>query len=132
MSRNKKQYVDRYASAIVNDRFGTVFDSMCKSDSYKRLGLGARHFYTLCRVQAQSKEGRACLYKHGEDYDRMYTERDFVFPAAHLKEYGIDRSNAHRYFDELEAAGFIVKKEQNKFMKKVNVYSFSDRWKDSG
>ena len=33
--------------------------------------------------------------------------------------------------EELENAGFLTKKEKNKHMKKVNVYSFSDRWKNS-
>ena len=36
-----------------------------------------------------------------------------------------------KYFKELENAGFLTKKEKNKHMKKVNVYSFSDRWKNS-
>lgn len=129
--QKKPQYKDCFASAGEKDYFGTIYDGMCKSTAYQSLGIGARHFYTLCRVQARSTHGKACLYKHGDEYGIQYNEHDFVFPAKHLEMYGIDRSNASRYFKELEAAGFITKKEKNKHIKKVNVYSFSDRWKDT-
>jgi len=132
MSRAKKpKYRDVYASIGSKDYFGTIYDGMCRSEVYQSLSIGARHFYTLCRVQAKSSHGKSCLYKHGEEYGITYTEADFVFPASHLNMYGIDRSNACRYFKELEAAGFIEKKEKNKHMKRVNVYSFSNRWKDT-
>lgn len=130
MSRGKKpKYKDTFASVKGEDYFGTIYDGMCKSNKYKQLSLGARHFYTICRVQARSRHGKSCLYKHGDDFGIKYTENDFVFPASHLKMYGYDRSNAGKYFRELMAAGFIVKKEGNKTIKKVNVYSFSDGWK---
>lgn len=130
MGRNKKpKYRDIFASIGEKDYFGTLYDGMCKSNAYKSLSIGTKHFYTLCRVQAQSTHGKSCLYKHGKEFGIKYSENDFVFPASHLNMYGIDRSNASRYFKELEAAGFIDKKEKNKHMKKVNVYSFSSRWK---
>jgi len=127
----KQKYVDLYASVGKNDYFGTVFDGMCKSDAYKNLSLSAKHFYTLCRVQSQSKHGRQCLYKHSEESERNYNDNDFVFPSSHLKLYGIDRGNAKRYFDELIKAGFVDRKECNKVRKKMNVYSFSNRWKNT-
>ena len=127
----KQQYKDFCASAGSNDYFGTLYDGMCRSKAYQSLGIGAKHFYTLCRVQSRSKQGRACLYQHSTEYGITYTENDFVFPAEHLKMYGIDRSNANRYFGELEKAGFITKKEKNNHIKKVNVYSFSDKWKNT-
>lgn len=130
MSRGKnKKYKDTYASISGNDYFGTIYDGMCKSEKYQRLSLAARQLYTICRVQARSSIGRACLYKHSKEFGITYNENDFVFPASHLKMYGYDRSNAGKYIKELEAAGFIEKKEKNKHMKKVNVYSFSDGWK---
>lgn len=132
MSRSKKpKYKDLYASIGDKDFFGTIYDGMCRSKAYQSLSIGAKHFYTLCRVQAKSTHGKSCLYKHSEEYGITYTEHDFVFPASHLTMYGVDRSNASRYFKELEAAGFIDKKEKNKHMKKVNVYSFSNRWKNT-
>ena len=133
MSRKTTQgYRDIFASCSGDkDRFGRVYDSMCKHQNYKNLSIGAKQFYTLCRVQSASVQGKTCLYKHGEEYKITYTERDFVFPASHLKMYGIDRSNANRYFKELIEAGFIDKKESNKPIKKVNVYSFSSRWQHS-
>lgn len=130
MSKGKKQkYNDPIASISGKDYYGTIFDGMCKSNAYKRLSIGAKQFYTLCRVQSRSSHGKACLYKHGSEYGITYTENDFVFPSSHLELYGYDRSNAGKYFKELIAAGFIVKKEGNKTIKKVNVYSFSDGWK---
>lgn len=129
MARNKTKYNDIYASIGSNDKFGTLFDSMCRSKAYQSLSIGAKQFYTLCRVQAKSKQGLSCLYKHGNEYNIQYSENDFVFPASHLAIYGVNRSNANRYFNELIARGFIDKKEKNKSIKKVNVYSFSNRWK---
>lgn len=125
----KKKYKDITASAKGNDYFGTIYDGMCKSAQYKRLSIGAKQFYTICRVQSHSSHGRACLYNHGNEFGIKYTENDFVFPSSHLMMYGYDRSNAGKYFKELMAAGFIIKKEGNKALKKVNVYSFSDNWK---
>ncbi len=132
MNRSKKpKYKDLYASIGDKDFFGTIYDGMCRSKAYQSLSIGAKQLYTLCRVQSKSTHGKSCLYKHSEEYGITYTEHDFVFPASHLKMYGVDRSNANRYFNELEAAGFIDKKEKNKHMKKVNVYSFSNRWKNT-
>ena len=132
MARSKKaKYVDCYASIGNNDTFGTIYDGMCKSHAYKNLSLGAKQFYILCRVQSRSKLGRQCLYKHGAEYDRQYNDNDFVFPSSHLALYGVDRRNAKKYFDQLIKAGFIEKKESNNHRWKVNVYSFSMRWRDT-
>lgn len=129
--RKKPRYTDINASIGSNDYFGTVFDGMFQHPQFQKLTCGARLFYCYCRVQAKSEHGRSCLYQHGKEFGITYTDADFVFPAKHLEMYGYDRSNATRYFKELENAGFLTKKEKNKHMKKVNVYSFSDRWKNS-
>lgn len=130
MSRKKQKFTDCAASLGASDYFGTVFDGMCQSKAYQSLNLSARHFYTLCRVQARSPHGRACLYRHGEEFGVTYTDRDFVFPSKHLQLYGVDRGNAHKCFRKLIEAGFIEKREGNKHMKKVNVYRFSEKWKE--
>ena len=133
MNRSKKpKYKDSRASINGKDYFGTVYDGMCRSKKYRNMTIGAKHFYTLCRVQAKSTHGKACLYKHSNEYGITYNENCFVFPSSHLAMYGVDRSNACRYFKELEGAGFIKKIESNKHIKKINVYEFSDGWKDSG
>lgn len=131
MSRKRKNYVDDFASMGKNDTFGMIYEGMVLSKAYKKLPIGAKHFYTLCRVQAQSKRGKSCLWKHGQEYGITYNKNDFVFPSSHLALYGIDRANAKRYFDDLEKAGFIVKKENNKVRWRTNVYSFSDKWAKS-
>ena len=87
-------------------------------------------FYIYCRIQSQSKVAKACLYQHGKDSDMQYNyTHDFVFPAKHLAEYGIDRRNADKYFKQLVQAGFIKVIEQNDHRHKVNVYRFIDDWK---
>ena len=50
---------------------------------------------------------------------------------ACIIEYGLQRTNSQRYFKELIEKGFIEKYESNKHRKKVNVYRFSSKWKDS-
>lgn len=129
MRKKKQTYCDKMASIGEKDYYGTLFDSMCKSSQYQSLSIGARHFYTLCRVQAKSTHGTSCLHKHAQEYGRTYSEYCFVFPAKHLSMYGIDRANASRYFKELENAGFIKKVEKNNNQQKVNVYEFSCEWK---
>lgn len=131
MGRKKEKYRDYFASSKSSDYFGTIFESMCKSGAYLSLSIGAKQFYTLCRVQARSSSGRACLYAHGKEYDKQYdSERYFVFPAKHQEEYGIKRQNGNKYLKELESAGFIEKVEQNNHIHKVNVYRFSDKWQE--
>lgn len=124
-----KKCVDLYAGNGPNDRFGTVFDGMVTSEKFQSLSLGARYFYILCRVQSQSKHGKACLYKHREEYGRTYGDKCFVFPASHQRMYGVDKGNSSRYLSELTKAGFIECIENNSHMRKVNVYAFSDKWK---
>lgn len=133
MSRSKKdRYHDKLASIKSNDNFGTIFDSMCQHESYKKLSLAEKHMYTLCRVQAQSRHGRTCLYKHGEVYARKYdADKYFVFPAEHMRMYGMDRSNGGKLLKGLEEKGFIERIECNKHIQKVNVYAFSNEWMDT-
>ncbi len=133
MGKGKKpEFKDVNASINGKDFFGTIYDGMIQSKAYQELGIGAKHFYTLCRVQSQSPQGTSCLYMHGEKYKRKYDKKcDFVFPASHLEKYGIKRQNARKYFKELEAAGFITIKENNQKQKIVNVYSFSNKWKNT-
>lgn len=132
MSRRRKQtYYDRMASAGAKDHFGTLYDGMCKNRQFQALSVGARLFYVLCRVQSKSTQGTSCLYKHGKEENITFSEYDFVFPSSHLQQYGIDRSNANRYFKQLEETGFIEVKENNQHRRKINVYSFSDKWRDN-
>lgn len=130
--KRKDRFKDANASVKASDYYGTIFDSMCRSGAYQRLSVGARQFYTICRVQARSKAGRACLYAHGNEFGNTYNpDTYFVFPAKHQEAYGYDRRNGNHYLQELEKAGFIKKIESNNHIKKVNVYKFIDEWKNS-
>lgn len=131
-NRKKKKYCDINACIKPNDNFGTMFVSMCKHEAFKKLTLAERDMYMLCRVQAQDKNGRACLYNHAQEFGRQYNlEKCFTFPAKHLKEYGKDNSNARKILKKLIEKGFLEEIERNKYMQKVNVYAFSDKWKNT-
>lgn len=132
MSKKKKiQFVDTKASFGNKDYFGTVFVGMLKHSAYKKLSLAQKQFYSYCRVQSRSSEGQACLYNFSKESGIIYSKDCFVFPASHMKQYGIDRGNGSKLLKQLEAAGFIRTVENNKHRKKINVYEFSDEWKNS-
>ena len=132
MARKKKaQYSDYFASSEPNDRFGTIFESMCVNERFKKLSPVLKWFYVLCRVESRTVEGAACLYKHAQKEGTKYTCNCFVFPAKHQEKYGIDRRHGTKYFKALIDAGFIEIEENNYHRRNVNVYRFSAKWKDS-
>ena len=127
--KRKTNYLD-YSGTEKNETFGRLYGSVLKSEQYKQLSIGAKYLYCCCRAQESTKEGRQCLFQHGDENGTAYIAgRDFVFPASHLEKYGINRSNSVRWFRELENAGFITVRERNKNRRKMNVYSFSSGWK---
>lgn len=122
---------DCFAALYANDHYGTIFRSMVTSPAYNALSVGAKQFYTLCRVQAQSEEGRRCLYQQTQQTGITVEAGWFVFPAKHLTECWVDRSSASRWFKELEKRGFIECIQRGKNCFSVNVYRFSDKWKNT-
>ena len=136
MSKSKSHKYDTYIdlNACIKGKYnsyGTMFESMCESKAFQNLSASAKNLYMLCRVQAHTNKGKSCLYKHKSENGFEYNhEKDFVFPASHLIRFGVDRSNARKIFNELIKAGFLTKREENNKIHKVNVYSFSDKWKD--
>lgn len=137
MARKKqKACIDINASKAKSgekDNYGTIYVSMLKSQAFQALSVNAQRLYMICRAQTNDVKGKACLYNHNNERGTHYASpKYFVFPASHLHEYGLDRRNSAKYFTELENAGFIEKKENNKHAFKVNVYCFSDKWKNDG
>lgn len=132
MPKRKTYYDSNAAKDPEGDTYGALFASMMKDSKFQHLSWPARELYTLCRVQAQTKKGIACLAKYNLDKGKEYDiPRCFVFPATHQKEYGLNPRNTTRYFNELIKAGFIERVEANKYTREVNVYSFSPKWKGS-
>ena len=129
MARKKQYKPDIYASAGNRDTFAMIYHDLIISDAFQSLTCAEKLFYVICRVQSRSQKGRECLYKHGIEEGVKYNEHDFVFPASHMKKYGYDRSNGQKYLKALIDKGFIKRKEQNNHRYKVNVYSFTDGWK---
>ena len=129
MGRKKQHKADGNASIKKNDNFGSIYDTMCRHPAYHALSSGAKNMYTLCRVQARSEHGRRTLYKHNEQYGLNYScEECFVFPAKHMRLYGIDGGNGYKWLQQLEEHGFIKAVERNKTRREVNVYRFCTDW----
>lgn len=130
----KKSFKPDYNACIGNNKhenFGSIYESMAKSEQFIKLSYPAKMLYVYCRIQQKSSTGKACLHNHGEQEGIKYPESCFVFPAKQQQEYGLQRTNSQRYFNELIEKGFIEKYEKNKHRKRVNVYCFSSKWKDS-
>lgn len=110
--------------------FCMIYESLLKNEYFQQLDGSLRYFYICCLSEWRSRDGRSCLYQHRQESQREYSIYSFVFPAKHLKQYGIDRGNASRYFDDLIALGLLRKLENNKLRQKVNVYEILDGWND--
>ena len=133
MPKNKKPEfkADFCASCSTTaDTFATVYASMLESPQFQSLSLSGKYTYLLCRAQLTSRQGRSCLYNHAKETGVTYPTNCFVFPAKHAELYGVHRQNLGRNLSELIDRGFIRKYEDNKSQWKVNVYQFSDKWKD--
>ena len=57
------------------------------------------------------------MANHSEEFGVEISRCMFVFPLKQQIEYGLQRTNTHRYFDEI-IEGFIEKYESNKDRKK--------------
>ena len=130
MGKPNKRKADAYATREPADTYGTIYKDMYTCEAFKRLSPSAKHLYACCRIQARS--GGKALFKHAEAEGTYYPpERCFVFPRTTAEAFGFSRGHIKELFAELIAAGFIEVLEQNKHRFRVNVYSFSDRWKNS-
>lgn len=110
--------------------WGRVYEGMIKSDAFQSLPISEKWFYVVCRVQAQSGEGRRYLFRHGQNEGRIYNPKtDFVFPPSHMAQYGYEKRNGYKLLKALQEKGFITKKEDNSHRKKIpNVYAFIHEW----
>ena len=118
-----------FSSLTDNDNYAPGYDGLMKSEAFKRLTCGARDFYVVCLVQANSMQGKQNFYRFQEESGKKYRNGAFTFPAKHIESFGYKRQNAARLFRQLEEAGFIDILEKNGHRHKENVYAFSTRWK---
>ena len=93
-------------------RFLQVGNSLFLSKEFQALSAGAQIVF-LC--MALESGGR----------------RDFTFPLATAKKYGIKRASFWRYVQELSDAGFIVRNSLAN-LRQPNEYEFSLIWKSQG
>ena len=131
MAKKTTPKADPTASTDPYGTFAMVYETMLLHPSFQKLSPGAKNYYLLCRAQATSKKGRACLYKHGDAEGKTYSENCFVFPSAHQKRFGVHRGNGRRYMNNLIEAGFVECIEMNQYRHKPNVFRFSTKWKDT-
>ena len=130
----KKSFKPDYNACIGNNKhenFGSIYESMVKSEQFKALSSPARMLYVLCRIQhkKQRRKSFACIITV-KNFGVKYPDSCFVFPAKQQLEYGLQRTNSQRYFKELIEKGFI--ENMNRInIEKINVYRFSSKWKDS-
>ncbi|MCR4751655.1 MAG: hypothetical protein K5852_05095 [Eubacterium sp.] len=157
MGRNKP--VPKYLYGNGDDlHFVMVTANLLQSEGFQELSRPAQLFYLICCAHKNTEMQRQCLYKTLEEYfnllddpkseydlkllsgqiknrpdDKMY----FVFPASHLKLYGITPQYASKYKRELIEHGFIrvVGNEKGKrcpnqdFSKRITIYAFNTGWK---
>ena len=109
MGKQKAPMYDQYASLGKNSHYGRIYEDTIKSQPYKNLTLAEKNLYTICRVQLQSLNAKACLYKHCLEEGITYNEEcDFVLPAKHMDEYGLERSNTSKLLNRLIKKGFVI------------------------
>lgn len=106
--------------------------SMIIHPAYISLSLYEKNILLCCMMQTQAGDAKATLLKHGNDYNRDYDILHcFVFPDKQMKSYGLEPRHARPALNRLEEKGFIEKIEGNKDRRLVNVYRFSDKWKNT-
>lgn len=125
-----------YASRKVKDNFAPIYVDMLESEQYQSLSSAQQAFYLACRVQAVSEQGRRAIHKfcdrEGKSYGTDLEDKSklfFVFPASHMRRFGIDSGNGSRMIKALIQRGFVEIVEANGHRHKMNIYRFSDRWK---
>ena len=82
-----KRFKPDYNACIGKDKhenFGSIYESMVKSDQFRALSNPAKLLYVYCRIQHKSGSGRACLHNHEKEEGAKYPSTCFVFPAKIL------------------------------------------------
>lgn len=90
-------------------RFVQVGNSLLLSEQFQALSAGARHTYLCMAMESGGK-------------------REFVFPLAAAKKYGIGHMSLRRWVDELVKGGFITVRS-GACVRAPNIYTFSFDWK---
>lgn len=90
-------------------RFLQIGNSLLLSEQMKSLGTGARYLYLCMAMEAGGN-------------------REFVFPEASAKKYGIARNSFDRFKSQLLAAGLIRLKDSGRTTREKNVYEFRVDW----
>ena len=131
MSTRKKRYkanpcLSRTGS---KDSFTPIYSSMVESEAFKKLKPTEKMMFVCCALQVKSSDGKRCLYEHCKANSTETNDNYFVFPAAHMKKYGIEQGKGSKALKKLCESGFIKVIEANKHRRQINVYTLSDGWK---
>lgn len=132
---------------------------LLQDDTFNSLKPAAKMFYISIMTYRETVQGRATLLDVLRDYCRIggvseletltdfdieneanpkgkYQKGYFVFPEAHIKEYGFKPSYAKQLKEILIDKGFIRivaggKGKKTGYQKNATLYAFDNRWKHS-
>lgn len=91
-------------------RFVQLGNSLLLSPEFHKLSMGARHLYLCTAMEAGGR-------------------RNFTFPQAAAKKYGIPARSMRRYLQELVTAGFVEVESSGRWTREHNQYLFCAKWK---
>ena len=91
-------------------RFVQVGNSLLLSSEFQQLSMGARSIYFCMAMEAGGR-------------------RNFTFPQAAAKKYGIPARSMRRYLQELIDAGFIEVEASGRWTRESNSCLFSMKWR---
>ena len=123
MAKKRKQAPEPFESIGKNDRFVRLHIELIESEAFKRLNGRQQSLYLYMKAQYKGKETKNNPNRNklqfyfnwnlAEKKYRLYTNRDtFYKDIKVLIEYG-----------------FIECVENNHYLRKKSIYSFSDKWK---
>ena len=90
--------------------FVFITKAMLKSDAYKELTNASRTAFLLLKAQCCKQD-----------------QQEVIFPYSHALDY-MKTNTFSRSIKQLMDIGFIDKKQSGGLFRKVNIYSFSNRW----
>lgn len=122
MAKTKKQPPEKWENQGQNERFIRLHIGLLESDAYLSLKPRQMVLYSYMKLQYKGKENKN---RPKEQFEFSWSKANKIYKLYTNKNYFYDDINA------LITSGFIDCIENNKNLRKSNVYAFSDRWKST-
>lgn len=110
----------------VNQRFARIYTTMLYKDGFKKLKPRTRMLYVYMKERYKGDAN-----KNAPNGDKA----QFLFPWHLANKTAELYTNKSTFYSDIQAlidSGFIECVENNKNLRKSNVYKFSDKWKEEG